>query len=116
MSISLLALVMGSLAAYAILIIRCLTVIKRETRKMIVNITKARAVEILDQYTLFCITADYRPHNEHKPHYYVLAGSKVQAKRRFSQRISWLKIYDCEPVEHEKAEYILMNREHYIVF
>ncbi len=52
---------------------------------------------------MFAITADYRPHNQNKPVYYVYAGSRREAIEKFQRRISWLKVYECKLVDGETA-------------
>ncbi len=65
---------------------------------------------------LFVVTADYRPNNPNKPHYYVVIDSDANmkkmrklAQRKFEDRISWLKVYDVKKVEEQEAEEILKN-------
>lgn len=50
---------------------------------------------------LFAITADYRPDNENKPVYYVLAPNRCKAKTKFKEIITWLKIYDCTRIHQD---------------
>ena len=69
-----------------------------------------------NEYYVFRILADYRPHNLHKPDYYVIAKSKREAKIKFTQRISWLKIYECIMCEIEIAQKIVSHPDQYIVF
>jgi len=65
---------------------------------------------------LFQIEADYRPNNQNKPHYYVMAKSKSDAKRKFKNRIAWLDIYGCEEVTDEaQANYIYEHPEKFIL-
>lgn len=45
---------------------------------------------------IFKIEADYRSGNPKKPTYYVVAETSREAKKKFKDRISWLKIYSCE--------------------
>ncbi len=45
---------------------------------------------------LYKITADYRKDNPKKPQYYVWGRTKKEAKDRFNNLISCLKIYDVE--------------------
>ena len=65
---------------------------------------------------LFEIEADYRSNNQSKPHYYVMAKSKSDAKRKFKNRMTWLDIYGCEEVVDEaRAKEIHDNPEKYIL-
>lgn len=65
---------------------------------------------------MYEITADYRPGNQNKPTYYVLARSKKEAKDKFERRISWLKVYDCEEVDAKIAKAITASPfEHIII-
>ena len=59
--------------------------------------------------TMFEITADYRPNNPNKPKYYVLADSRREAKEKFEQIISWLKVYTVKTVDEDLAEKILRH-------
>ena len=66
---------------------------------------------------LFSITADYRPKNENKPVYYVLAYDSKMARERFSDKISWLKIYSCEKItDSVKIDEIMFHPDKHIVF
>lgn len=63
----------------------------------------------MDGLKIYKITADYRPSNPNKPHYYVGVDSNLtikQVKERFSNVISWLKIYECRPVEDDEIDEI----------
>lgn len=53
---------------------------------------------------LYKITADYRPKNPNKPEYYVWGENTKEAKKRFNDRINWLKIYGCEKVNDDKVD------------
>ena len=65
---------------------------------------------------MFEITADYRPNNPNKPKYYVLADSRREAKEKFAQIISWLKIYEVVgPIDTDLAEEILRHPEKNII-
>lgn len=67
-------------------------------------------------YHVYCILADYREHNPNKPDYYVIAKNAVEAKKRFKQRVSWLKIYSCKECDSKISETIVSNPGDYIVF
>lgn len=70
----------------------------------------------VDKDCMFAITADYRPDNENKPVYYVLAANRRKAKTKFKDRIPQLTIYDCVRVRQEKRiEDIMGNPDRYIV-
>lgn len=65
---------------------------------------------------LFAITADYRPDNENKPTYYVLASNRCKAKTKFKEIITWLTIYDCKRIRQEdKIQYIMEHPEKHII-
>lgn len=64
-------------------------------------------------YKLYCITADYRKNNENKPHYYVLAKSPREAKKRFERWIPWLNVYGCEPCDNEFAKNVVQHPAQY---
>jgi len=65
---------------------------------------------------LYEIVADYRQNNQNKPRYYVYGESKVQAKRRFTQHISWLKIYEVNELSPGRATEIASHPELHIIF
>jgi hypothetical protein len=66
---------------------------------------------------LWEIEADYRLQNQAKPKYYVLADNAREAKKKFSARISWLKIYSCAEVYDEgRKKRIVENPRYYIVW
>ena len=52
---------------------------------------------------LYAITADYRPKNPNKPIYYVFAQNRKQARQKFTNTITWLKIYDIQELSEEEA-------------
>jgi len=65
---------------------------------------------------LFAITADYRPNNENKPVYYVLAPNRRKAKSKFKEVITWLTIYDCKRIRQEdKIQYIMEHPDKHII-
>lgn len=70
----------------------------------------------MKNYKLFRVTADYRKNNPNKPHYYVLAKNRKEAKIRFKNRISWLDIYNVEICNENDTKTILYNPMEYIVF
>lgn len=55
---------------------------------------------------LYKITADYRPHNPNKPHYYAYGTTKNDAKKRFNNTMSHLKVYEVEEVDELTAKSI----------
>ena len=64
---------------------------------------------------MFAITADYRPNNENKPVYYVLAINRREAKMKFQKVLGWLTIYDCYRIRQEdKIAEIIENPNKYI--
>lgn len=65
---------------------------------------------------LFAITADYRPNNENKPTYYVLAPNRRKAKSKFKEVITWLTIYDCKRIRQEdKIQDIMEHPDKHII-
>lgn len=70
----------------------------------------------MKNYKLFRVTADYRKNNPNKPHYYILANNRKEAKIRFKNRISWLDIYNVEICNENDIKTILHNPMEYIVF
>lgn len=72
----------------------------------------------LNGFKLYKIFADYRPKDSIKKHwYYVIAKNKTEAKRRFSNRISWLKVYEViECTDKAFISEVLNNQHKYIVF
>lgn len=65
---------------------------------------------------LFAVYADYRgPEYAERHPYYVEAENKRQAKERFRECVSWLKICRIEPVADDVArEIISQPRKHNI--
>jgi hypothetical protein len=63
---------------------------------------------------IYVISADYRPHVEKHPEYYVVAKSTSEAKRKFQNKISWLKIYNVKVFDGDDQE-ILGSPEKYII-
>lgn len=65
---------------------------------------------------LFEIETGYQPNEYEKSYYYVIAKSKRDAKRKFQNKITWLKIYGCEEVTDDtQADYIYAHPERYIL-
>lgn len=64
---------------------------------------------------LYKITADYRPHNPNKPHYYVYGKTEKEAKRRFNALISWLKVYEIDEVDDLTVKSIVAEPSNHIV-
>lgn len=65
---------------------------------------------------LFAITADYQPNNENKPIYYVLALNRREAKIKFKETFTWLKVYDCIRIRQEdKIKDIMEHPDRYII-
>lgn len=65
---------------------------------------------------LYKIIADYRSSNTCKPEYYVIAKTTKEAKQKFSNMITWLKIYGCERVSLLKdSDEILSHPEKHII-
>ena len=75
-------------------------------------------LSLLDRcnYHVYRILADYREHNSNKPDYYIIAKNSNEAKKRFRQKISWLKIYNCKECDQETSKMIISNPYKYIVF
>lgn len=59
---------------------------------------------------LFQIIADYRPQNPNSPRYFVEAETKRETKKIFTDRISWLKIYDIQPYLDSVEPFWVINR------
>lgn len=70
----------------------------------------------MKNYKLFRVTADYGKNNPNKPHYYVWAHDRKEAKVRFKNRISWLDIYNITNCNEDDTKTILNNPMKYIVF
>ena len=58
---------------------------------------------------LYAITADYRPKNPNKPIYYVMAKSRREAKQKFQNMISWLKVYDIKELNKDESNKIITD-------
>ena len=54
---------------------------------------------VLNTANLYRITADYRPNNQNKPHYYKTGKTASDAKRQFESTYPWLKVYECAEVQ-----------------
>lgn len=68
-----------------------------------------------NEVKLYKVTADYRKNNPNKPHYYVRAKTKKEAKERFKNIISWLDIYNVEVCEDSAANEILAEPMKHII-
>lgn len=64
---------------------------------------------------LYKVTADYRKHNQNKPHYYVRAKTKKEAKERFKNSISWLDIYNVEVCDDSIVNVIMAEPMKHII-
>lgn len=65
---------------------------------------------------LYRIIADYRPRNACNPEYYVVAKTPSEAKQKFSNTVTWLKIYGCEKVSSlDDSDEILSHPEKHII-
>ncbi len=64
---------------------------------------------------LYEVTADYLPNNPNKPKYYVVASSKKEAREKFSDIISWLKIYRVDLVDEDIADDIIKQPQNHII-
>lgn len=58
----------------------------------------------MERKSFYIITADYRPKNPNKPTYLVRAENKREAKKRFEETYSWLKVYHVEETNKKYAE------------
>lgn len=65
---------------------------------------------------LFAVNADYRPWNKGRNWYYVVAQNKKAARKKFTEIVTWLDIYEVHEVDAERANEILRNPYKYIVF
>ena len=57
-------------------------------------------------YRVYAVEADYRPNNEHKPVYFVAGKGLIDAKRKFRECASGLKIYRAWMLRPEEVEYL----------
>lgn len=65
---------------------------------------------------LYKVIADYRPNNPNKPDYYVYAESKKQAKKKFQNLFTWLKVYEVSELTDDDIERISSEpRKHIII-
>ena len=64
---------------------------------------------------LFKIHADYRKNNPVKNLYYVLATNKREAKKKFTNLITWLDVYSVEECLKEETDNILSNPSKHII-
>ena len=69
----------------------------------------------MEKVKLYEIMADYRPNNPNKPKYYVRARNKSEAKKRFDNKIGWLKIYSVKECDEDMARKVVGNPQHYII-
>ena len=73
-------------------------------------------IQYKDTMKMFSIFADYRPKNTVRKHYYyVIANNKLDAKRVFQNTIPWLKIYEIEECDAQKAQNVVNNPERFIL-
>ena len=71
--------------------------------------------DIEDGYKLFLVSATYA-NGFHGSKYYVIARNKVEAKRLFKSKFSWLsEIRYIDEVECETAKQILCDARHHII-
>lgn len=70
----------------------------------------------MNEIKLYEITADYRPNNPNKPHYYVRAKNKPEATSKFCNKLCWLKIYQIKECDEYIAKQVIANPDHYIIF
>lgn len=68
-----------------------------------------------NEVKLYKVTADYRKHNPDKPHYYVRAKTKIEAKERFKNTISWLDIYNVEVCDDSIVNVIIAEPMKHII-
>lgn len=75
---------------------------------------KRKIKETIEQYEqglfkVWAVTADYRPKNEHKPVYYVIASSAKEAKAVIKSVMNYMKIYECVTINDDKAKEALSD-------
>lgn len=68
-----------------------------------------------NEVKLYKVTADYRKHNPDKPHYYVRAKTKKEAKEKFKNTISWLDIYNVEVCDDSIVNVIIAEPMKHII-
>jgi hypothetical protein len=70
-----------------------------------------KAIEQYEQglFKVWAVTADYRPKNEHKPVYYVIASSAKEAKAVIKSVMNYMKIYECVTINDDKAKEALSD-------
>lgn len=56
--------------------------------------------------SVFSVEADYRRNAIH-PRYFVVSDTVKNAKKHFTDRISWLKVYSCEKLNEIDAKNVL---------
>ncbi len=65
---------------------------------------------------IYKVIADYRPNNPKNPHYYVAANSINEAKTKFQNKITWLKIYSCVEVDDMmELDQVLSDPDYYVL-
>lgn len=77
------------------------------------NLNPAKAKKALGVYE---VIADYRENNPHKPHYYIRAENKQNAKKKMLETLSYMKIYKIEKLTDEKEREVLLNPDKHILF
>lgn len=75
---------------------------------------KRKITEAIEQYKqgmfkVWAVIADYRPRNNHKPVYYVIAGSVREAKSYVKTVMNYMEIYECTAVDDSRAIELLSD-------
>lgn len=78
------------------------------------NYGKRKIKESIEKYEkglfkVWAVTADYRPKNEHKPVYYVIANSAKEARAVIKSVMNHMKIYECVTINDDKAKEALSD-------
>lgn len=64
---------------------------------------------------LYRITADYRPNNHNHPTYYVYGNSTKEARKRFENIITWLKVYAVDLLSITDKKEVETHWDKYII-
>lgn len=68
----------------------------------------------MDNDFLFEVVADYRGLSMNSPKYYVFGKNKADARRRFSEKMSWLTIYSVNKCDDNFAKDIVNHPYSYM--
>lgn len=65
---------------------------------------------------VFRVNADYIMNRSKPNYYYVIAETRMKARRKFEGKISWLKIISIEECPEEEAIHVVNHPMNYIVW